>query len=58
MTKAVIPTLLKKNIAAISVGVNDGTSPPAVPKIFTWKFDDDNEIIAMWNPGKIYIYTI
>ncbi|XP_052801286.1 uncharacterized protein LOC128232002 [Mya arenaria] len=51
MTIAVIPTLVKKNIKAVSVGVNDGTSPPAVPKIFTWKFDDENSVIAMWHKG-------
>ena len=51
MTIAVVPTLVKKNIAAVSVGVNDGTSAPAVPKIFTWKFDSDNEVIAMWHKG-------
>ena len=58
MTKAVIPTLLKKDIVAVSVGVNDGTSPPAVPKIFTWKFDDENEIVAMWHPGNNKFVTL
>lgn len=51
LTKAVIPTLLKKNIVAISVGVNDGTSPPDVPPIFNWKFDDEHSVIAMWIKG-------
>lgn len=52
ITKAAIPTLLKKNIVAVSVGVNDGTSPPAVPPIFKWQFDEENSVIAMWIKGR------
>ena len=41
----------------MSVGVNSGTSPPAVPKIFRWQFDPNNEVVAMWHPG-MYMYLV
>ncbi|KAK3598273.1 hypothetical protein CHS0354_022590 [Potamilus streckersoni] len=50
LTHAAIPTLAKKGIAAVSVGVNPGTSPPAVPSIFKWRYEQD-EVLAMWHPG-------
>lgn len=47
-----IPTLVKNNITAVSIGVNGGSAPPAVPKIFRWKDTQSKEtIIALWNPG-------
>ena len=57
MTKAVLPIMKKHNIAAITVGVNLMTSPPAVPRNpFIWKMnrEDSNEdgIIAFWHPGQ------
>ena len=36
MTRSVIPTLSKAGIKAVSIGVNQGTSPPAVPRVFRW----------------------
>ncbi|XP_070176101.1 uncharacterized protein [Littorina saxatilis] len=56
MTKAVIPHLKKHKIAAISVGVNTMTSPPAVPRTpFIWKVNpkdsDEDGVIAFWHPG-------
>ncbi|XP_046551245.1 uncharacterized protein LOC124260970 isoform X2 [Haliotis rubra] len=50
MTAAVLPSLTKFNIMAVSVGVNPGTSPPAVPNPFIWKFLD-SQVIGMWNKG-------
>ncbi|XP_048244901.1 uncharacterized protein LOC124124794 isoform X2 [Haliotis rufescens] len=50
MTAAVLPSLTKFNIVAVSVGVNPGTSPPAVPNPFIWKFTDA-QVIGMWNKG-------
>ncbi|XP_071097043.1 uncharacterized protein [Haliotis cracherodii] len=50
MTAAVLPSLTKFNIVAVSVGVNPGTSPPAVPNPFIWKFTDV-QVIGMWNKG-------
>lgn len=54
MTQAIIPTLVEKGIDAVSVGVNPGTSPPAVPNLFVWQFEEQ-EVIAMWHPGNICI---
>ena len=52
MTRSVIPVLVKNNITAISIGVNMGSAPPAVPKIFKWKDIKSNKsIITMVNPG-------
>ena len=56
MTKAVLPIMKKYNIAAITVGVNSMTSPPAVPRNpFIWKMNpedsDEEGIIAFWHPG-------
>ena len=53
MTAAAIPLLLKKGIKAVTVGVNPGSAPPAVPKLFQWRpFNGSkNATIAMWNAG-------
>lgn len=56
MTSAVIPIMKKHNITAITVGVNQMTSPPALPsQAFVWKMrpDDKDEdgVIAFWHPG-------
>ena len=51
MTHAVIPSLLKKGIIGVSVGVNPMTAPPAVPSVFRWRYGND-EIIATWHPGE------
>ncbi|XP_033729575.1 uncharacterized protein LOC117318725 [Pecten maximus] len=50
LTQAVIPSLVQKGVIAVSVGVNPGTSPPAVPKLFTWKFED-SAVLATWHAG-------
>ena len=51
LTQAVIPSLVKMNISAISVGVNPFTASPAVPKgAFLWKYNDQ-DIMATWHPG-------
>eukprot|EP01087_Luapelamoeba_hula_P000994 TRINITY_DN10754_c0_g1_i1.p1 TRINITY_DN10754_c0_g1~~TRINITY_DN10754_c0_g1_i1.p1 ORF type:complete len:714 (-),score=88.74 TRINITY_DN10754_c0_g1_i1:50-2191(-) len=52
MTRAVIPLLHKEGIAAITVGVNGASSPPAVDKLFTWQDPaSQTEVYAMWHPG-------
>ena len=53
MSGAAVPTLIRNNITAISVGVNPGSAPPAVPRLFQWRpFNMTNDtIIGMWNPG-------
>ncbi|XP_048776556.1 uncharacterized protein LOC125680826 isoform X2 [Ostrea edulis] len=50
LTQAVIPSLVQRGISAVSVGVNPGSSPPAVPPLFRWSFEDD-EVMATWHPG-------
>lgn len=52
MSQAVIPTLVKKQVLAVSVGVNGDTAPPAVPRgVFLWEFEQFSAI-AMWHPGR------
>lgn len=51
MTQAVIPSLLKMGVSGVSVGVNGATSPPAVPKLFRWKYKEQ-EVIATWHKGQ------
>ncbi|XP_025114212.1 uncharacterized protein LOC112576153 [Pomacea canaliculata] len=56
MTSAVIPIMKKHNITAITVGVNQMTSPPALPsQAFVWKMrpedKDEDGVIAFWHPG-------
>ncbi|XP_076091967.1 uncharacterized protein LOC143063623 [Mytilus galloprovincialis] len=50
MTQAIIPTLVEKGIQAVSVGVNPGTSPPAVPNLFRWQFEE-KEVLGTWHAG-------
>ncbi|XP_071104844.1 uncharacterized protein [Haliotis cracherodii] len=49
MTQALLPLLVQHGIAAVSVGVNPMSAPPAVPKIFRWEFQGAS-VIGMWNP--------
>lgn len=50
ITQAAIPSLVKKGIRGISVGVNNMTPPPAVPRLFMWQYANDS-IMATWHPG-------
>lgn len=36
MTRALVPLLSKAGVTAISIGANDGSTPPSVPNIFQW----------------------
>lgn len=51
MTICALPMLNKYGIRAVSVGVNPGTAPPAVPKIFQWKFEDQASVLGLWHAG-------
>jgi hypothetical protein len=53
LTQAAIPSLVKKGITGVSVGVNNMTPPPAVPQLFIWQYGDsaDNSVMATWHPG-------
>lgn len=50
LTACSIPFLLQNGIKGITVGVNPGSAPPAVPPIFQWNFNNKG-IIALWHPG-------
>ncbi|KAK6192649.1 hypothetical protein SNE40_004086 [Patella caerulea] len=50
MTQALLPILARHGIEGITVGVNTVSSPPAVPKIFQWVYQNTS-LIAMWHPG-------
>ncbi len=52
MTQAIIPTLVKMGISAVSVGVNSMTPPPAVPNPFVWNYQGQS-VIATWHKGKL-----
>jgi len=53
MTIGALPVFRDNNIIAVSVGVNSGTPPPAVPALFVWKFSDtDSGVMGNWHPGK------
>ena len=50
LTACSIPFLIQNGIKGITVGVNPGSAPPAVPPIFQWNFNNKG-IIALWHPG-------
>ena len=50
MTMCAIPTLNSHGVKAVSVGVNPGSAPPAVPKIFFWD-DSIAGVIGIWHAG-------
>ncbi|XP_046330094.2 uncharacterized protein LOC124113675 isoform X1 [Haliotis rufescens] len=49
MSIALLPLYAKHGIEGISVGVNGGSAPPAVPKIFRWEYQNAS-LIGMWHP--------
>lgn len=54
LTAGAIATLVNEcGVRGVTVGVNPGSSPPAVPKIFQWKLHEESSesLIAMWHPG-------
>jgi len=53
MTRSLIPLLTKAGVTAISIGANDGSTPPTVPKIFKWIDQMSNtSLLGMLNwPG-------
>lgn len=53
MTRALIPILSRKGVSAISIGANDGSTPPDVPACFLWTdADSESELIGLFNwPG-------
>lgn len=58
LTRAVLPVITNEDwmrgVKMLSVGVNGGSAPPAVPhnQPFLWRDEATNsQIIAMWHPG-------
>ena len=50
LTVAAVPVFTKHGIKGVSVGVNPGSAPPAVPKIFSWQYNNES-IVGMWHAG-------
>lgn len=51
LTRAMIPIMVRQGVGALTVGVNGGSMPPAVPAAFVWRDNaSDTEILAMWHP--------
>ena len=52
MTRSIIPILRQSGVRAVSVGVNDGSAPPAVPRQFRWLDPISNtSVFALWHAG-------
>ena len=53
MTRALVPILKKQGVTAISIGANDGSTPPDVPPCFLWKDKLSGEtLVGLFNwPG-------
>ena len=53
MTRALIPLLTGAGVRAVSIGANDGSTPPDVPPAFLWKdLATKTEMVALLNwPG-------
>ena len=50
LTRAALPLLVKRGVAAVSVGENGACAPVAVPPIFRWRDNaTDAEVIAMFH---------
>ncbi|KAL3138964.1 hypothetical protein ABBQ32_005773 [Trebouxia sp. C0010 RCD-2024] len=53
-TRAALPILYSQGVRAVTVGVNGGSAPPAVPhnEPFLWRdIQSQTELLAMWHPG-------
>ena len=54
LTRAAVPVLARQGVRAISVGVNGGSAPPAVPlnAPFLWRDTaSGTQLLAFWHPG-------
>eukprot|EP00887_Chlorella_sp_A99_P001854 scaffold19.g1854.t1 len=54
LTRAAIPSLAWEGVRALSVGVNAGSAPPAVPfnAPFWWRDEPSGaQLLAFWHPG-------
>lgn len=55
-TRAALPILAGQGVKAVTVGVNGGSAPPAVPHNtpFIWRDTlTQTDMLAMWRPGTL-----
>jgi len=50
MTVAAVPSLKRKGVIGVSVGVNGMTPPPGTPTLFRWQYGKDS-VLGTWHPG-------
>ena len=55
LTRGLVPLLANAGVTAISIGANDGSTPPDVPKAFEWVDEASNtSLIGLLNwPGSV-----
>jgi hypothetical protein len=59
MTRSTIPIWRRNGIDMITVGVNGGSAPPAVPRQFVWRDPVSNQsILATWHPSGYGGHTV
>ena len=65
LTRAALPVITNEDwmrgVKMLSVGVNGGSAPPAVPwnQPFLWRDEGTNsQIIAMWHPGVEFVQVL
>lgn len=55
MTRAALPSLNEQGVRVVSVGVNGGSAPPAVPHNTPFVWSDPcsgASVVAFWHPGR------
>lgn len=55
-TRAALPILAGQGVKAVTVGVNGGSAPPAVPHNTPFLWHDtltQTDMLAMWHPGRL-----
>ena len=50
-TRGIVPLLAEAGIRFLHIGVNQASTPPDVPPVFTWRSPDGAEILVMYHKG-------
>ena len=50
MTQAAIPSMVRRGVGGVSIGVNNQTPPPVTPPLFLWKYGVDS-VMGTIHPG-------
>jgi hypothetical protein len=50
-TRSLLKNLVNAGVKAISIGVNEASAPPGVPKIFKWENKNKQQVIGMVHPN-------